>query len=70
LLDAYEFLRERGLVGEDGELRKSVDTVQRLITAQLKLANALGLAPAALGKLRHERPIDLAAAFSEQADGE
>ena len=64
-LDSYEFLRDKGIVGENGELRSSVDTVQRLIGMQLKLANALGLSPSALGKLRHERPIDLAAALAE-----
>ena len=37
-LDSYEFLRERGLVGENRELRSSVDAVQRLIGVQLKLA--------------------------------
>src|ERR1700736_3400411 len=45
--DAYEFLRERGLVNQDGELRSSVDVVQRLFTTQLKLARELGLTPAA-----------------------
>jgi hypothetical protein len=63
--DAYEFLREHGLVNADGELRASVDVVQRLFTTQLKLARELGLTPAALGKLRNEKPVDLAAAFAE-----
>jgi len=67
-LDAYEFLRANGIMSEEGELRSSVDTVNRLIGAQLKLANALGLAPAALGKLRNERPIDLAAHFAQKQD--
>lgn len=65
--DAYEFLREKGLVGESGELRSSVETLNRLIGGQLKLATALGLSPSALGKLRNEKPIDLAAAMSDEA---
>jgi hypothetical protein len=67
-LDSYEFLREKGLVGENGELRSSVDAVQRLIGTQLKLANALGLSPAVLGKLRNEKPADLAAALAGHVD--
>jgi len=68
-LDAYEFLRASGLTGEDGELREAaISTVNRTISVQLKLANALGLAPAALGKLRNERPIDLAAHFAQNHD--
>jgi len=51
-LDAYEFLREHGVAGPDGELRSSVIVVQRLISTQLELANALGLSPAALGDAR------------------
>ncbi|MGO9062438.1 MAG: hypothetical protein ACLQU2_34510 [Candidatus Binataceae bacterium] len=64
-LDSYEFLRENGLVGENGELRASVDTLQRLSSTQLKLATALNLTPAALGKMRNAKPADLAAAFAE-----
>lgn len=63
--DAYEFLRERGLVNEQGELRASVEILNRLIAGQLRLASALGLSVAALGKIRNERPIDLAAAMAE-----
>jgi hypothetical protein len=47
-LDAYELLREHGLVGTDGELRSSVTVVLQLASTQLKLANALGLSPAPL----------------------
>lgn len=68
--DGYEFLRKNGLVNEQGELRSSVDTVQRLMSTQLKLANALGLSPAALGKLRKEKPADLAAALAGHVDVE
>jgi hypothetical protein len=66
--DAYEFLRERGIVNEQGELRSSVEVLNRLIAGQLRLATALGLSPAALGKLRNERPIDLAAALAEHGE--
>jgi hypothetical protein len=62
-LDGYEFLRAHGLTNAEGELRASVDTFQRLAGQQLKLARELGLTPAALGKLKNERPIDLAAAI-------
>ena len=61
---------ERGLVNEDGELRARVDVVQRLFTTQLKIARELGLTPAALGKLRNEKPIDLAAAFANDDKAE
>ena len=67
-LDSYEFLRERGLTNESGELRSSVEVVSRLFSNQLKLATALGLSPAAVGKFRNERPIDLAAAIAENND--
>jgi hypothetical protein len=68
--DAYEFLREKGLVNDQGELRSSVDAVQRLIGTQLKLANSLGLSPAVLGKIRNEKPADLAAALAGHVDVE
>jgi hypothetical protein len=67
-LDSYEFLRERGLIGENGELRSSVDTVQRLSSALLKIATALNLTPAAIGKLKGERPTDLASALATHID--
>ncbi len=68
--DCYEFLRKHGLVNEQGELRSSVDTVQRLMGLQLKLANALGLSPAVLGKIRNEKPADLVAALARHGDVE
>ena len=71
-LDSYEFIRTNGITGENGELRSSVETVNRLIAGQLKLATALGLSPASLAKVRNEKPVDLAAAFahSEVEDAE
>lgn len=64
-LDSYDYLRLKGIVGADGELRSSVDVVQRLVNAQLKLANALGLTPLALGKLKPGALDDLAAALAK-----
>jgi hypothetical protein len=64
-LDAYEHLRLKGIVNANGELRSSVDVVQRLVNAQLKLANALGLTPLALGKLKPGAPDDLAAMLAD-----
>ncbi|MBF6570423.1 MAG: hypothetical protein IVW54_16275 [Candidatus Binataceae bacterium] len=69
-LDGYETLREGGLLNEDGELRSSVDTFQRLVGQQLKLGRELGLTPTALNKIRNEKPVDLAGAFAEGDDGE
>lgn len=62
--DAFDFLRGNGLVNEDGELRSSVDTFQRLLGQQVKLARELHLTPASLGKVKGERPVDLPAAFA------
>jgi hypothetical protein len=64
-LDSYEFLRAKGIVGDDGELRHSVHTVQLLFNTQLKLANALGLTPASLQALKTAPPDDLAAAMAK-----
>ena len=63
-LDAFEHLRHVGIVNANGELRSSVDTFQRLVNTQMKLADKLGLTPSTLGKLDKRRPIDLAAAMS------
>lgn len=56
--DSGEFLRQHGLVGENGELRSSVDTVNRLVGTQLKLAAALGLTPTTLRSIAKERSVD------------
>jgi hypothetical protein len=65
LRDTYEVIREGGLLNKDGELRSSVDTFTRLAGLQLKLARELGLTPAALGKIRHEKPVDLVGAIAD-----
>jgi hypothetical protein len=64
-LDAYEYLRQHGLIGDDGELRRSVHTAQLLVHSQLKLATALGLAPLALAKLKTAPTDDLASALAK-----
>lgn len=61
--DAAEYLRERGIVGDDGELRRSVDTFARLVTTQLKLAEKLMLTPATFNSLTRTGPVDLASAY-------
>lgn len=58
--DAAAFLRKRGIVGDDGELRRSVDTFTRLVITQMKLAEKLGLTPGTFHTLSHAKPtLDL-----------
>jgi len=64
--DAFEHLRQVGLVNADGELRSSVDVFQRLASTLTKMATSLFLTPAALGKLDKRKPIDLASAMSAE----
>src|ERR1700730_15648471 len=45
LADSYEKLRGTELLGEDGELRPSIDTIRKLADTQAKLAEKLGLTP-------------------------
>src|SRR5262245_27636750 len=40
-MDSFEFLRKRGLVGTNGELRASVDVYRKLVDTQLRLAERL-----------------------------
>jgi hypothetical protein len=42
---AYETLRERPLLDENGELRPSLDTLRRMIGTQSDLLKAVGLMP-------------------------
>jgi hypothetical protein len=65
-IDAFDHLRRVGITNDEGELRASVDSFQRLAMAQLRLAEKLGLTPAALGKLGKSRPVDLAAAMAAE----
>jgi len=70
LADSYEKIRDQDLIGEDGELRPSIETIRRLVDTQSKLAEKLGLTPATLKALRHEKKADLAAVFAKVDDGE
>lgn len=63
-IDAFDHLRRVGITNNEGELRGSVDTFQRLAMAQLRLADKLHLTPAAFGKMAKAKPIDLAAAMA------
>jgi hypothetical protein len=70
LADAYEKLRDGDLIGENGELRPSIDTVRKLAETQARLAKELGLTPLTLRSLGREKSVDLAATFAEVDDGE
>jgi len=64
-MDAYRFLHQRGIIGADGELRKSVDTYSKLLNTQLKLAEKLGLTPAAFRAVESGQPFDLVAEIAK-----
>ena len=70
LADAYEKIRGQDLLGEDGELRPSIDQIRRLADTQAKLAEKLGLTPATLRALGKERRVDLVGALAENDGGE
>jgi hypothetical protein len=61
LTDAYEKVRDMDLIGEDGELRPSIETIRRLVDTQAKLAEKLGIAPATLRQFSKEKAVDFAA---------
>lgn len=62
--DCYERLKEGDLIGENGELRPSIDTVRKLAETQARLAKELGLTPVTLRQLGREKRVDLAAALA------
>jgi hypothetical protein len=64
-MDAYRFLHQRGIIGADGELRKSVDTYSKLLNTQLKLAEKLGLTPSAFKAVATGQPFDLVAEIAK-----
>jgi len=70
LSDARNKIRGQGLIGDDGELRPSIDTIRRLTETQSKLAEKLGLTPSTLKAFRKEKTIDIAAAYAELDDAE
>lgn len=55
---AYSFVRDKDLIGENGELRPSVDAVRRLAETQSRLAKELGLTPGTLRALSREKVIN------------
>jgi hypothetical protein len=55
---AYAFVRDRDVIGENGELRPSVDAVRRLAETQSRLAKELGLTPTTLRALSREKVVD------------
>jgi hypothetical protein len=71
LQDAYDRLRlEDRLLGDDGELRTSIDTIRKLAETQARLARELGLTPSTLRALAREKRADLAAALVDIEDAE
>jgi hypothetical protein len=58
--DASDALRNGPILNSDGELRSSLDVLQRLISAQTKLAKELGLTPMTLRSISREKGVDLA----------
>ena len=62
---SYAALRERDVMSaKTDELRSSIDVIGRLVGQQAKLAAALGLVPAVMGKLK-TRAVDLAGAIAD-----
>jgi hypothetical protein len=70
LADSYEKLRGQELIGADGELRSSIDTIRKLADTQVRLAEKLGLTPATLRMLGREKPVDLVGALAEDSSDE
>lgn len=64
--DSYEFLKQRGITGDDGELRSSIDKVSRLLSLSLKYARALNLTPDAPAAVKPVEYLDLAASRIEK----
>jgi hypothetical protein len=70
LADSYEKIRGAELVGEDGELRPSIDTIRKLADTQAKLADKLGLTPLTLRALGREKRADFVGALAESDETE
>jgi hypothetical protein len=64
LARCYETLRAGEIVGDDGEIRPSVDAIRRLADTSARLAKELGLTPLTLRALSRERTIDLPSAMA------
>lgn len=68
---SYQVIRDAdSLIGEDGEVRGSVDTVRRLAETQSRLAEKLGLTPATLKIFSKEKLVDLPGAMAAPDDDE
>jgi hypothetical protein len=61
----YEAVRAGEIVGPDGEIKTSVDSVRRLAETSARLARELGVTPLTLRALSREKNADLAASFAE-----
>jgi len=70
LADSYEKVRQMDLIGEDGELRPSIETIRRLVDTQSKLAERLGLTPSTLKAMRKEKKADIVAVFANADNAE
>lgn len=64
IADANDAMRDRSILNEHGELRSSLDFLQRLISSQMKLARELCLTPATARSMgREQQRRDLAEAL-------
>ncbi|HUY27315.1 MAG TPA: hypothetical protein VMV27_07825 [Candidatus Binataceae bacterium] len=64
----YSFLRAADVVGDDGEIRSSYDSVRRMAETAARLAKELGLTPSTLRAMSREKAVDLPAHFAERSD--
>lgn len=61
---AYDHLRQSGLLDEEGELKKSLETYRRLAGELRAQARELGLSPSVAASLMKQKPIDFVAAMN------
>jgi hypothetical protein len=66
--DVAAYLRDRGLLGEDGNLRPAVDVERRLRAEALDYSEALGMTPRSRARLGLDlaRSFDLAAMWAQE----
>ena len=68
---SYQVIRDsETLLGEDGEIRSSIDVIRRMSETQSRLAEKLGLTPATLRSFSKEKVADLAAVMAGKDDDE
>jgi len=70
IADASDAMRDTPILNSDGELRSSLDVLQRLISAQTKLAKELGLTPMTLRSIAREKGVDLAGMLADEDEAE